>query len=204
MPAKTNYQIEWYHGKHENVLISGKQKLKLPPLQILKWLFRYDMESGKLYKIRESSGKVIEQGREITTVSGNGYLVIGITDSNSLMKLFQVHQLIYYIVSGIEPLQIVDHISGNKLDNRFSNLRLVSNSLNARNAKMRSHNTSGITGVHWHSRDNKWVAYAYDTSGRQKHLGSYLDKEEAIEVITAWYSNPINNFSDRHGLPVGS
>ena len=108
---RNKYPVEWTHSNHENVFVSGMQKLKLPPLEILRWLFRYDSESGKLYRIREASGKLCEPEREITTVA-NGYLHVGITDSNGLQKKFQVHQVIYFMFSGIEPLQIVDHRDG--------------------------------------------------------------------------------------------
>ena len=200
MSNKTKYPIAWLHGKHQSVMITGRQKLKLPPLAILEWLFRYDESTGKLFRIRESNGKSCEPEREIITVNGSGYLHVGITDSNGLMKKLKVHQLIFYMCSGSEPLSIVDHISGDKLDNRFSNLRLVNDSLNQRNAKMQSNNTSGITGVSWNKPNGKWVARAYDNTGKLKHLGCYLDKEEAAQVVSAFYSNPSNGYSERHGI----
>lgn len=198
--SHSNYPFEWVHSKHQNVLISGRQKLKLPPLQILKWLFRYDSESGKLYKIRESSGRLCEPEREITYASGSGYLVAGIRDSNGLVKLFFVHQLIYFMHSGVEPLQIVDHINGDKLDNRFENLRLATETDNSRNRGMSSRNTSGITGIHWNKPTGKWRAMATDNTGKFKHLGYFDDIEEAAAVVSAHYANPLNNYSERHGL----
>ena len=70
---KSNYPFEWVHEKHENVFISGMQKNKLPPLEILKWLFRYDSDTGKLFKIKESSGKLCNPERESTNVDSRGY-----------------------------------------------------------------------------------------------------------------------------------
>ena len=199
MAGKSNYPFEWEHEKYENVFITGKQKNKLPPLEILNWLFRYDSESGKLYKVRDSSGKACEPEREITTVA-NRYLQVGITDGNGLQKMFQVHQIIYYIVSGIEPLQIVDHRDGDKLNNRFDNLRLTTGSGNQRNKRMLSNNRSGTTGVSWHKRESKWRARAYDNTGKQKHLGYFDDITEATAVVHAHYSNPELGYSDRHGI----
>lgn len=194
-----SYPINFVHSKHENVFVNGLQKNRLPPLEILKWLFRYDSESGKLYKIRGSNGKAVEPAREITTVDGNGYLHVSITDSNGLEKKVKVHQLIYYMHSNVEPLQIVDHIDGDPRNNLFSNLRLATESENNRNQKMRSNNTSGVTGVFWYKSRNKWVAQAHDNSGRQKTLGYYLDKEDAARVVSAYYANPSNGYTERHG-----
>ena len=199
---RNKYPFEWYHSKLENVFIAGKQKLKLPPLEILKWIFRYDSETGKLYKIRESSGKVVEPEREITTVSSRGYLVVSITDSSGTKKDFKVHQIIYYMVSAVEPLQLIDHKNGVPTDNRFGNLRLVNESLNNRNRGMSRNNTSGITGVTWYKPTRKWMAYAKDNSGKKKHLGYFIDKDESIATVSAFYSNPLNGYSERHGLPL--
>lgn len=196
---RSSYPRFWVHGKHTNVFVAGRQKKKLPPLDILKWLFRYDSDTGKLYKIRGSSGRLWEPEREITAVQ-NGYLQVSIRDSNGLEKLFLVHHICYYIVSGVEPLQVVDHINGITTDNQFSNLRLATDSLNQRNRGMNSNNTSGVTGVYWNKRVNKWVSRAYDNSGKQKYLGSYEDKEEAARVVSAFYANPENGYSERHGL----
>lgn len=195
------YPVNWEHGKHENVFISGRNKNKLPPLEILNWMFRYDSESGKLFKICEASGKPCEPEREIAYINSKGYLQVGITDSNGLKKLFQVHQLIYYIVSGIEPLQIVDHHDGNPLNNRFPNLRLTTETGNNRNRGMLSNNTSGITGVTWDKHGNKWVARAYDNNGKSRHLGCFDDIHEAAAVVQA-FRNEMGTYSERHGASV--
>ena len=178
---RTKYPFEWTHSKHENIFVNGKQKNKLPPLEILNWLFRYDNESGKLFKIRGSSGKVWNSEREITAHNGSGYLHVAIADSNGLQTMFKVHQLIYYMVSGIESLQVVDHQDGNPLNNRFPNLRLTTESVNSRNKRMRSNNTSGYVGVSWNKQKSKWMAQI-TIDGKQKYLGYYDSPEEANQA----------------------
>lgn len=198
---RNRYPVNWKHEKHEDVFITGRNKLKLPPLEILNWLFRYDSESGKLYKIRESSGKLCSPEREITTVSSSGYLIVSIRDSNGLEKKFRVHQIIYYIVSGIEPLSIVDHRDGDTQNNKFDNLRLTTESGNNRNKRMISNNTSGITGVHWDKSRSKWRTYAVDNSGKKKNLGRFDDIHEAAAVVQNFRNN-MGGYSDRHGVSV--
>ena len=197
---RSSYPRFWVHGKHEGVVINGKQKLKLPPLEVLNWLFRYCPITGKLYKIRRAGGRLYEKGREVTTVNSYGYLMVGITDSNATIKSFMVHHICFYMHNEIEPLSVVDHINGIPTDNRFSNFRLVNQSLNCRNRGMMSNNTSGHTGVTWDKSKEKWKAYARDNTGKSKHLGLFDEKEEAARVVSAYYANPENGYSERHGL----
>lgn len=72
----------------------------------------------------------------------------------------------------------VDHINRDKLDNRKSNLRLVTNHQNCFNKNVKSDNTSGYSGVNWDKRYQKWRARI--KNGREIHLGYFKTKEEAI------------------------
>ena len=71
-----------------------------------------------------------------------------------------------------------DHINGNKLDNRKKNLRICSRTENSRNSKIRSNNTSGFKGVHWHGALKKWRA-RIKVNGKCIHLGCFDDKKSA-------------------------
>lgn len=79
--------------------------------------------------------------------------------------------------------QLVDHISGNRLDNRVENLRIVNRQQNRTNSGIRSNNTSGHTGVTWDKSKRKWVAQI-QIGGKTKHLGRYTDIEKAIKART--------------------
>ena len=76
----------------------------------------------------------------------------------------------------------IDHINGNKLDNRKSNLRVCCNADNLKNrVKLPSNNTSGILGVRYREDRNKW--YAEIQYNKQKiNLGSYTEKDDAIKA----------------------
>lgn len=92
-------------------------------------------------------------------------------------KKIQLHRFIMNCPDG----KVVDHINHNPLDNRKSNLRICTKQQNEMNISIRSHNTSGITGVSIHKQTNKWRAYI-EYNQKYIHLGLFNTKEEAIEA----------------------
>jgi hypothetical protein len=79
--------------------------------------------------------------------------------------------------------KVVDHINGDKLDNRRSNLRQATHAENMRNRKMQVNNKSGFRGVHQKKKDGLWYAQI-KVNGIQKFLGSFknpLDASVAYE-----------------------
>lgn len=90
-----------------------------------------------------------------------------------------------YIMSA-RPGQIVDHINGNGLDNRRSNLRFVTAQQNRMNSvKPRLENATSIyKGVHYEKggkRKKRWRA-RIDANGKKKHLGRFATEIEAAEA----------------------
>lgn len=80
------------------------------------------------------------------------------------------------------PLDMqVDHINGNKLDNRRTNLRLCTPAENSRNQARPKNNTSGFKGVSWNRREQKWKA-VIGVGGKRIGGGSYHTKEEAARA----------------------
>ena len=75
----------------------------------------------------------------------------------------------------------VDHINGDTLDNRKSNLRICTHKDNTRNKKIQSNNTSGFNGVSFTGRENKWRSYIV-IDQKQKSLGYFNSKEEAAKA----------------------
>lgn len=95
-------------------------------------------------------------------------------------KMIGMHRVILNTPSDM----VVDHINGNKLDNRKSNLRNCTQAQNCQNQGLRRNNTSGYKGVHFHKqRINKWQARLHftDENGKRKvkHLGFFDDPKEA-------------------------
>jgi len=77
--------------------------------------------------------------------------------------------------------QMIDHINGDKLDNRRSNLRFCTFAQNGQNAKTPVNNMSGYKGVTWHKRHKKWMAQIMK-NGKQWCLGYFEDATEAARA----------------------
>lgn len=93
---------------------------------------------------------------------------------------------IHRVVMGNPKGMCVDHINGDTLDNRKSNLRICTHSQNSQNKKLRCDSASGLKGVEKTSK-NTWRAYIGDPSTpsinkRNLHIGSYSSAEAAARA----------------------
>ena len=124
-------------------------------------------------------GELIRRGKRKKggTVSTRGYKKIGVD-----YKIYGEHQLVFLHHHGYLPEQI-DHIDGNKLNNKIENLRAADNSKNMMNRELLRNNTSGAKGVFWDREYNKWRV-AVRSNGVLRSFGRYIDFELAELVAT--------------------
>lgn len=96
-----------------------------------------------------------------------------------------MHRLIMSRILGHSNFKQVDHIDGNGLNNTRENLRVATNKQNHENMRLNTHNSSGVSGVHWSRRDGRWVARICHNSKRI-FLGCFDNLRDAeIAVIVA-------------------
>lgn len=139
-------------------------------LKFLKENFIYTENTGKLW--RKFDGKFTTT----SSMSASGYLQTRIKN-----KTYYTHKLIWMLYYDEIPQNELDHIDGNKINNKIENLRKATHSENNRNRSKPSNNTSGYKGVAWHKQENKWRAYI-TINQKQISLGLYDDKEDAVKA----------------------
>jgi hypothetical protein len=140
----------------------------------LREVLHYDADTGifaRLTKRQQSVGTVPKN-------PNHAYLNIGVD-----WKVYRAHRLAWLYVHGEWPKHQIDHINGNKLDNRIVNLRVATASQNKQNMKQaRSDSRSGLIGASWYASGNKWRA-AIQIDGKKKHLGYFDTAEEAHQIF---------------------
>ena len=165
------------------------KKINLPSLELLNELFTYDSETGVLTWKKEVSRKRVA-GKEAGTVHGEGYRTVGID-----YRRYFVHRIIWKLVTGDDPDEI-DHIDGNRSNNKINNLRSVCRKENKKNVKKPSNNTSGTIGVCFDATNAKWFAYI-KVNQRFINLGLFNLFEEAVTARRA--AELKYNFHQNHG-----
>ena len=181
----------------------------LPSPELLRKLLRYDPQTGKLFwKKRtldifsDSNQPAISKcnawnaryaGKEAFTANhSHGY-----KHGKIYRRFYKAHRVVWAIVHKDWPKFDIDHINGNKIDNRIENLRDVTATQNAQNVGMRSNNTSGYNGVYWYARYSKWRAQI-NIDGNRKYLGYFVEFDEAIAARKA--AELGQGYTKRHGL----
>lgn len=79
---------------------------------------------------------------------------------------------------------VVDHIDGNRLNNKKENLRIITRGQNSQNIKSNKRSKTGIRGVSYDSRWSKWRA-RMTVDGKEINLGTYDSVEEAEKAAIA-------------------
>lgn len=143
----------------------------------LKEHLHYNPDTGDFTRLLATCGKVkVGDVAGYTTV--RGYCVIRL-----LGKIRKAHRLAFLYMEGAFPENVVDHIDGDPSNNAWTNLRACSVDENAQNARLRKDSSSGVKGVHFDKRSQKWVVQVRRNSIRT-NLGYYDDLELAELVAT--------------------
>ena len=112
-------------------------------------------------------------------------------------KKHKAHRVIWAMETGEWPVDQIDHEDHNRANNRFKNLRDVSNMVNGQNRTLNANNNSGICGVSWHKRDRAWRANIV-VEGKQISLGYFKKKKAAIDARKK--AELVHGFHHNHGV----
>ena len=149
-------------------------------------LSAFDYQDGNLIR---KTGRVNEIGQIAGSVhKASGYIHVKINT-----KAHKAHRLVFLYHYGYLP-ECVDHIDGDKANNRIENLRVATKQENSCNQKVRSTNKSGCKGVKWVKHCKKWQVEVCKNY-KQINFGLYEDLElaslvavEATELIHGRFS----------------
>ena len=140
--------------------------------EIIKRFLDYDPETGVFTWIISPKYNIYAGTRAGLTTK-RGCRVIGVAGFGQVKE----HHLVWLYVFGRWPYydKVIDHINGNPQDNRFSNLREVSRSVNSQNMRM---HREGRAAIHFDKSRKKWMSYI-NSNGKRTYLGRFVDKRDA-------------------------
>jgi hypothetical protein len=116
-------------------------------------------------------------------------------------RTYRAHRLVFLHVHGYLPKE-VDHINGIRSDNRINNLRAADKTINGKNQKLKSTNTSGVVGVHMNKEAKKWQSSIRvgGRKGKKLYLGIFSNFDEACAARAA--AEAKYGFHPNHGRSV--
>ena len=126
-------------------------------------------------------------GKEAGDVKSNGYKYVGLNG-----KRYLVHHIVYAMHHGEWPSEQIDHIDGNRINNKIENLRIAPQSINAKNQKLRENNKTGCMGV------SLLPGGSWRVRIGSKHIGCFKDFELAEMV---YHETKLKmGYSEDHGV----
>lgn len=142
----------------------------------LKEVLSYDEMTGQFVWIKSTSDR-IKVGDEAGAIRPDGYRSIQVNGKRTM-----AHRWAWLYVFGNFPDCEIDHINGNRSDNRLVNLRLATSKQNKENTRLKINNTSGHRGVSWDASREKWLAHV--VHNRKFHnIGRFDDIDDAVKAV---------------------
>lgn len=136
----------------------------LPTQARLIELFGYNPETGAIVRRKN--------GRTLGNPFSKGYRHVHVDG-----KVYLAHRVVWKIAMGFDPPAMLDHVNGDKSDNRICNLRPVTNTQNLRNRSAAYRNSqTGVLGVHL-TKSGRYAAQI--RAGKTRHIGTFTRLEDA-------------------------
>lgn len=167
-------------------MTKSRTEAEMPSPDYLRQVLRCDPDTGMLFwrtkprnmfntdRDHKWWNTMFSGKRAFTSINSRGYITGGLD-----YKTYLAHRVIWAIAHGEWPGEYIDHINGDRTDNRLTNLRCATPCQNQYNrVAVQSNNKSGFRGVSWNKTARKWQA-AIKIGGVNKYLGSFDRPEEA-------------------------
>ena len=138
--------------------------------------FAYDPQTGILTWAK-APAKRVKAGAAAGTITRDGY--VNVTFHR---RPYRAHRIAWMLSTGNWPTGEIDHIDGNRTNNRLANLRDVSRKTNAQNRRFaRKNSKSGLIGATWSEERKNWSA-SIMLNGKLKRVGTFNSAQEAHEA----------------------
>jgi len=148
----------------------------LPSQEELKTVFDYDQHTGVLtWRVVNPFARAVRSGDVAGCVGSRGYVAVILNN-----KRYLAHRLIFKLMTGKEPIDQIDHIDGDRSNNRWRNLREASSGQNRQNVGIQKNNKSGVKGVCWDASRSRWIAYIAAEGSGSIRIGRFKNKSDAI------------------------
>ena len=172
------------------------KSIKEIPVDEIKKYFRYEKETGNIYRtVDQRTNKVLREPKLILDhITYRGYKSLFFRGKNYLQ-----HRIAYAITNNKSYFGIIDHIDGNKLNNRIDNLQVTTNSFNV--FKQFKEN-KGVSQM----RNGQWEAYI-TIKNKRYGLGIFDTKKEALasrygaEIL---YIKSLSSMESKSGMSFSS
>jgi len=157
----------------------GKRPKPLPSLELCNIYYKYDPASGLIIRKIDTGNGRYKKG-DIAGgphgAKGEQYWRVWVNSQPIV-----VHRLAWLLHHGQDPGIdfVVDHINGDRFNNKIENLRLATIEENNKNRRIGANNTSGFKGVYMTRLENKPYCARINVNGVDKYLGAFKTKEEA-------------------------
>jgi hypothetical protein len=150
----------------------------------------FDYQNGQF--VRKSTNKPVVCNK----IDGQAYLRLSIQN-----KTYILHRMIFLHQHGFLP-NVIDHIDGDRFNNRIENLRAVTQQQNCLNSKRRNISQSGFKNVYLQTQTKKsnwkrnWVV-SLAVEGKRKYIGSF-DNLELADLVAQEARNKFHGAFARH------
>ena len=149
------------------------------------------MPDGSIIRTTNPVRGRITKGKRVDTLNTqSGYMQLRLGNN-----MYRAHRIVWFLHYGEQPPKYIDHINGDRTDNRPENLREACHHTNLANAKRKSNNTSGVKGVQ--RSGNKWIG-SVGFKGERHYVGPFTDIAEA-EIAVRQLREQLHGDFTNHG-----